>query len=122
MPVTSAKALMSLACTRASSSSRCSADQAGLACTVQRSTTLRPGLDDSRASQAMRWCVLRAAFHCGPSVVRPGRTACGVQHLHGIGAPALADAGHGVDGAGKTRVAHGEVLGTRIKVAKRGVD
>ncbi|GAO22969.1 hypothetical protein ALISP_2789 [Alicycliphilus sp. B1] len=30
---------------------------------------------DSRASQAMRWCVLRAAFHCGPSVVRPGRTA-----------------------------------------------
>jgi hypothetical protein len=25
----------------------------------------------------MRWCVLRAAFHCGPSVVRPG--------LHGMG-------------------------------------
>jgi hypothetical protein len=49
---------------------RCSADQAGLACTVQRSTVPRPGLDDSRASQAMRWWVLRAAFHWGPSVVR----------------------------------------------------
>ena len=77
MPVTSENALSSLACTRLASSSRCSSDHSGLACTVQRSTLLRCGLDDSRASQAMRWCVLRAAFHCGPRVVRPGRTACG---------------------------------------------
>jgi hypothetical protein len=58
------------------SSSRCSRDQAGLACTVQRSTVSRPGLDDSRASQAMRWWVLRAAFHWGRGVVSPG--------LHGL--------------------------------------
>ena len=39
------------------------ADQDALACTVQRSMRSRPGLDDSRAIQAIRWCVLRAAFH-----------------------------------------------------------
>ena len=69
-PVTSPKALSSLACTRASSSCRCSADQAGLACTVQRSTVPPPGLDDSRASQAMRWWVLRHV-PLGASVVSP---------------------------------------------------
>jgi hypothetical protein len=36
-----------------------------------------PGLLDSRVSQAMRWWVLRAAFHCGPSADRPGCMACG---------------------------------------------
>jgi hypothetical protein len=59
------------------SSCRCSRDQAALAWTVQRSIGSRPGLDDSRASQAMRWWVLRAAFHCGPRCGQAGCMACG---------------------------------------------
>ena len=77
MPVTSVKALKSLPFTRSASSSRWRCDHSGLACTVQRSTGPRPGLDDSRASQAMRWCVLRAAFHCGPRCASVGCMACG---------------------------------------------
>ena len=67
---------------RGASSSRCSSDQAALACTVQRSMPPRPGLDDSRASQAMRWWVLRAAFHCGPMRVAMacGKASISVQH------------------------------------------
>lgn len=77
MPATSAKAFNSLAVTRSALSFSCSRDQAALACSVQRSICSRPGLDDSRASQATRWCVLRAALHCGPRVCRPGCAAFG---------------------------------------------
>ena len=77
MPVISAKARSSLASTREASSRRCSCDQAALACRVQRSMRSRPGLEDSRASQATRWCVLRAAFHCGPRCDMVGWLACG---------------------------------------------
>ena len=73
MPVTSAKALSSLACTRGASSSQVLVRPGGAGLhrpALDRRS--RPGLDDSRASQAMRWCVLRAAFHCGPEVRQVG--------------------------------------------------
>ena len=63
--------------TRSASSSRCLATRRRWPARSSARCGSRPGLLDSRASQAMRWCVLRAAFHCGPRVDRPGCMACG---------------------------------------------
>ena len=43
----------------------------------------------------------------------------GVHHAHGVSAPALDCLSGGRQGGFKARVAHGEVLGTMVKVAER---
>jgi hypothetical protein len=47
-----------------------------------------------------------------------------VEHAHGVGTPWAANfcgAGHGLDGEGEARVAHGEVLGAVVKRAEVGL-
>lgn len=43
--------------------------------------------------------------------------ACGIEHAHGVGAPGAAQAGHHVQGLGKSGVAHCGVLRSSIKAA-----
>ena len=52
---------------------------------------------------------------------RSGHPAVLVEHPNGVGAPGFAQAGHGLQGQFKTRVAHREVLDTVVETAKRAV-
>jgi hypothetical protein len=50
---------------------------------------------------------------------RLGHAAVGIEHADGVGAPGLAQTGHGFQGPGEARIAHGEVLGAVVEAAKR---